>query len=132
MNVAQWVSAFGPVHMDAACNLLLFMVLTVLMIGALAYADSDRRVEELEAQVAALEKVASDDTQSQDRRGLLMKVERAETRAQKMEQQVRIASDATFNLCKWLTSFLLNLLTTAVGQCEEVCTRNIGFENKTR
>ena len=103
-----------------------------MLTGALAYADSERRVEELEAQVAALEKATSDDTQSQDRRGLLMKAERAETRAQKMEQQVRIASDEAFSLWKYLTSFLLHLLATAVSQCEEVCTRNIGFENKTR
>jgi hypothetical protein len=41
--------------------------------------------------VASLEKATNDDTQSEDRRGLLMKAERSETRAQKMEQQVRIA-----------------------------------------
>jgi hypothetical protein len=52
---------------------------------------ADRRVEELEQQVAALEKATNDDTQSEDRRGLLMKAERAQTRAQKLEEQVRVA-----------------------------------------
>eukprot|EP01043_Picozoa_sp_COSAG02_P047048 COSAG02_NODE_4469_length_5331_cov_1.979931_7_plen_63_part_00 len=53
--------------------------------------DANRRVEELEQQVAALEKATNDDTQSEDRRGLLMKAERAQTRAQKLEEQVRVA-----------------------------------------
>ena len=43
--------------------------------------------------MASLEKATNDDTQSEDRRGLLMKAERSETRAQKMEQQVRIYCD---------------------------------------
>ena len=41
--------------------------------------------------MAALEKATNDDTQSEDRRGLLMKAERAQTRAQKLEEQVRVA-----------------------------------------
>jgi hypothetical protein len=58
-------------------------------------AAADRRVEELEQQVASLEKATNDDTQSEDRRGLLMKAERAQTRAQKMEQQVRAACQSS-------------------------------------
>lgn len=63
-----------------------------LLIGVALCEAAERRVAELEEQVATLEKATNDDTQSEDRRGLLMKAERAETRAQKMEQQVRVES----------------------------------------
>lgn len=52
---------------------------------------AERRTTELEEQVAELEKATNDDTQSDDRRTLLMKAERAETRARENEKQVRDA-----------------------------------------
>ena len=89
-------------------------------------AAADRRVAELEQQVASLEKATNDDTQSEDRRGLLMKAERAETRAQKMEQQVRVACVKLCDLLSKLADHTIApRLSTAVGQRKEVCTGNI-------
>ena len=47
-----------------------------------------RKVKQLEEQLQEMQKLANDDTQSEDRRSLLMRCDRAETRARKNEEQM--------------------------------------------
>ena len=47
-------------------------------------------MKQLEEQLQEMQKLANDDTQSEDRRSLLMRCDRAETRARKNEEQMMV------------------------------------------
>lgn len=96
---------------------------------------AERRTAELEAQVTGLEKATNDDTQSEDRRTLLMKAERAETRATQMEKQVRAAPAAlhpnTTHPIPTIVSERVRAFTFAVaGQRQAVRAGDFGAENE--